>query len=545
MLNQRLKIEDYFTDATSAGITTQLDKPEVVNRLLNTLICNFQSFNFFKLRIELKPVKEELEEYKNMDQEYLSQSYKKLKAWYDGHQLALKRILNDISYDTHLNTKVYSPVVGCPIGCEYCFSKKVVDHFELCENFRKPVFRGFYKMHKDADGNDVPELFNIESENPIDWFLTYMSDYGCWKPEWQENVLGQIIAASNLKRRKGKHVDTFQLVTKCPKGIRLESVPEDTDMRNVIFSCTVDTNNTTGRITDLISRTKDHKVTASVVYQPVREYISPVHLDEFVNTFGKDNSWVIVGGEVGGKEPFKFEWVKDIIDKCVELGIPVKMEMDIRPAAIEAGYDFLEQEPKIMRDTRAIRKRNLAMKNANVSDYYDLKIAQYTRKLKKCAVNDNLDIAAFIMFGDIEITVESAKRLLAKAPDFDVILTAETKGIPLAYEMSRQSGKRYVVARKSVKLYMQNVAEVSVKSITTDNEQKLYLDEDDAALMNGKKVLIVDDVISTGESLKALEALTKTVGGITAGKVAVLAEGDAAKRDDIIFLEPLPVFPHD
>ncbi|MBR2085712.1 MAG: adenine phosphoribosyltransferase [Oscillospiraceae bacterium] len=177
-----------------------------------------------------------------------------------------------------------------------------------------------------------------------------------------------------------------------------------------------------------------------------------------------------------------------------------------------------------------------------MAEYYEMKVAGLDRKLKKCAVNDKLDIAAFIMFGDVEVTVESAKQLLAKAPDFDVIITAESKGIPLAYEMARQSGKTYVVARKSVKLYMQDVVSVQVKSITTANEQTLHLDGEKAALLKGRRVLIVDDVISTGESLKALESLVKQAGGIIAAEAAVLAEGDAADRGDILFLDPLPLF---
>lgn len=177
-----------------------------------------------------------------------------------------------------------------------------------------------------------------------------------------------------------------------------------------------------------------------------------------------------------------------------------------------------------------------------MADYYEMKIAGLDRKLKKCAVNDKIDIAAFIMFGDVEVTVKSAEQLLAKAPEFDVIITAESKGIPLAYEMARQSGKNYVVARKSVKLYMQDVVSVKVKSITTANEQTLHLDGEKAALLNGKRVLIVDDVISTGESLKALESLVEQAGGTIAAEAAVLAEGDASERDDIIFLDPLPLF---
>ena len=177
-----------------------------------------------------------------------------------------------------------------------------------------------------------------------------------------------------------------------------------------------------------------------------------------------------------------------------------------------------------------------------MAEYYEMNIAGLDRKLKKCPVNEKLDIAAFIMFSDVEVTVRSAEQLLAKAPEFDVILTAESKGIPLAYEMARQSGKTYVVARKSVKLYMQDVVAVNVKSITTANEQVLHLDGEKAELLKDKKVLIVDDVISTGESLRALEYLVEKAGGTVSGKVAVLAEGDASERTDIIYLEKLPLF---
>ncbi|MDD6279639.1 MAG: phosphoribosyltransferase family protein [Oscillospiraceae bacterium] len=173
---------------------------------------------------------------------------------------------------------------------------------------------------------------------------------------------------------------------------------------------------------------------------------------------------------------------------------------------------------------------------------YTLKVAGLTRKLPICPLNDKLDIAAFIMFSDVELTEACAEQLLAKCPGFDVIITAESKGIPLAYEMARQSGKPYVVARKSVKLYMTDPISVNVKSITTAAEQTLYLSKEKAELLRGKKVLIVDDVISTGESLTALEKLTERAEGIIAAKSAVLAEGDAADRTDIIFLEKLPLF---
>ncbi len=172
---------------------------------------------------------------------------------------------------------------------------------------------------------------------------------------------------------------------------------------------------------------------------------------------------------------------------------------------------------------------------------YTLKVAGLTRELPICPLNDKIDIAAFIMFSDVELTVKTAEELLKKVPEFDIILTAESKGIPLGYEMARQSGKKYIVARKSVKLYMTNPVSVEVKSITTAKMQTLYLSEEDAKELKGKKVLIVDDVISTGESLNALIKLVEKVGGNIVGKAAVLAEGDAADRDDIIFLEGLPL----
>ena len=155
----------------------------------------------------------------------------------------------------------------------------------------------------------------------------------------------------------------------------------------------------------------------------------------------------------------------------------------------------------------------------------------------------NLYIAAFVMFGDVEITSAAARELLKRAPEYDIMITAESKGIPLLFEMARQAGENnYIVARKGPKLYMQNVHTTYVNSITTENKQMLCLGESDMKAMNGKRVLIVDDVISTGESLLAIEKLVKEVGGEIVGRMAVLAEGDAAKRDDIIYLEPLPLF---
>ena len=176
---------------------------------------------------------------------------------------------------------------------------------------------------------------------------------------------------------------------------------------------------------------------------------------------------------------------------------------------------------------------------------YEMEIAGLMRSLTLFPINKELYIAGFIMFGDTELTIAAAEELLKRAPEFDVLVSAEAKGIPLVYEMSRQSGKNYIVARKGPKLYMKDVVKVTVNSITTDHEQILCVDKSDADFMRGKRVLIVDDVISTGESLKALENLITTVGGNICGKMTVLAEGDAAKRDDIIFLEKLPLFDKD
>jgi adenine phosphoribosyltransferase len=173
---------------------------------------------------------------------------------------------------------------------------------------------------------------------------------------------------------------------------------------------------------------------------------------------------------------------------------------------------------------------------------YELKVAGLTRQLVKCPLNEKIDIAGFIMLGDVELTIACAKELLAKSPEFDVIFTAEAKSIPLAYEMAKQSGKPYVIARKSKKLYMFDIIETTVRSITTDNIQKLYLGGAEIDAVKGKKVLIVDDVVSLGDSLRAMEQLVNEAGGNIVGKAFVLAEDEAAKRDDIIFLEPLPLF---
>ncbi len=174
---------------------------------------------------------------------------------------------------------------------------------------------------------------------------------------------------------------------------------------------------------------------------------------------------------------------------------------------------------------------------------YEMDIAGLKRELPLCRVTDELYIGAFVMFGDVELTVHCAAELLKCAPEYDYLIAPEAKAIPLLYEMARQSGaEKYFLARKGAKAYMTGVFEVEVRSITTMHIQKLVIDTADAEMIKGKKVLIVDDVISTGESLHAMEELVKRAGGIIAGKMAVLAEGDAKDRDDIITLAPLPLF---
>lgn len=180
-----------------------------------------------------------------------------------------------------------------------------------------------------------------------------------------------------------------------------------------------------------------------------------------------------------------------------------------------------------------------------MSEYYRIKVAGLERDLPICPINEHLDIAGFVIFGDCELTIACAAELIKKLPEHDYLITAEAKGIPLVYEMARQLGeKKHFIARKKSKLYMKDPISVQVKSITTANLQTLYLDSKDAELMKGKRIVIVDDVISTGESLTAIEKLVAKAGGNVVAKAAILAEGEAADRDDIIYLEKLPLFEH-
>ena len=181
-----------------------------------------------------------------------------------------------------------------------------------------------------------------------------------------------------------------------------------------------------------------------------------------------------------------------------------------------------------------------------MNEFYRINIAGLERELPVCRISDTLSIAAFVIFGDVELTVAAASELLKIAPPHDIIITAEAKGIPLVHEMARQNGEAtYIVARKQVKLYMKEIFSVELQSITTEKKQNLYIDSAEAEKMKGKKALIIDDVISTGESLRAVEKLVKEAGGIVVGKMAILAEGDAKYRDDIIYLEQLPLLGSD
>jgi len=174
---------------------------------------------------------------------------------------------------------------------------------------------------------------------------------------------------------------------------------------------------------------------------------------------------------------------------------------------------------------------------------YALKIGNISRDLPIIRITETLSIASFVILGDTELVCAAAKELAEKLPEVDVLITAEAKGIPLVFEISRLLDmKNYIVARKSIKPYMDTPIVDEVESITTQKKQLLCLDKKDAEYIQGKRVAIIDDVISTGESLLAIERLVEAAGGIIAAKAAILAEGNAADRNDIIFLEYLPLF---
>lgn len=181
-----------------------------------------------------------------------------------------------------------------------------------------------------------------------------------------------------------------------------------------------------------------------------------------------------------------------------------------------------------------------------MNKYYEMTIAGLKRELPICKASDELVIAGFVIFGDVELTCACAGELLKKAPEFDYLVAPEAKSIPLIHEMAKQSGRNdYCLIRKQPKLYMEGIFETEVKSITTEGVQHLYMDGKDARKINGKRVLLLDDVISTGGSIASAQQLVEQAGGIVVAKMAILAEGPAADRDDIIFLEKLPLFDKD
>ena len=174
---------------------------------------------------------------------------------------------------------------------------------------------------------------------------------------------------------------------------------------------------------------------------------------------------------------------------------------------------------------------------------YPMTVAGVTRDLPLCPLSDDAMIAAFVIFGDVELTCACAAALVDKLPEFDYMVAPEAKAIPLVHEMARQSGRNeYILVRKGHKLYMKNVLETQDRSITTIGDQKLYMDGDDAAKIKGKRVVILDDVISTGGSIKAVGNLVEQAGGIVVARMAILAEGAAADNPDYIVLGKLPLF---
>lgn len=174
---------------------------------------------------------------------------------------------------------------------------------------------------------------------------------------------------------------------------------------------------------------------------------------------------------------------------------------------------------------------------------FHLEVAGVARELPVIQLSEELSIASFVILGDCEIVVKAAPLLAEKLPEVDVLITAEAKGIPLTHEIARLLGHRnYIVARKSIKPYMDEPLIDNVESITTQKQQTLCLDGNDAQSLKGKRVAIIDDVISTGESIGAVERLIERAGGIVTARAAILAEGDAAKRKDILFLGELPLF---
>lgn len=175
--------------------------------------------------------------------------------------------------------------------------------------------------------------------------------------------------------------------------------------------------------------------------------------------------------------------------------------------------------------------------------FFTVDLNGFEANLPVLPLPSGVNIAFFNLHGNVRLTEHCGKQLTKLVADCDVLLTAESKGLQLTHVIARELGHEYyAVARKSKKLYMQDGLEVVIKSsITTGTEQKLYLSRHDAELMKGKKVGIIDDVVSTGNSLVGLEKLVEMSDGTICKKAFVLAEGEAAKREDICYLGVIPL----
>lgn len=360
-----LNIKDYFTNESSAGIHTMVEKPEAVDAVLTLLFTAFgTSWKTNKLQIRMSHIHEDLALYKPQG---TNEAVKIVTAVYDGHPIDLKKLLKDTEKQRlEITFNVYNPVIGCNIGCSYCYSHAVNEQFHLVDDWKCPKFRGMYRMTKDAEGNDVPELFLKRPKNgkPIGWMLTYYSDFGSWQSEWQRNVFEQIIAAVNYRKRKGEHPDTFTVLTKNPDGIDLDFIREGTDLREVCFGVTVDKNINVARIRKFIDRLKHLRTSVMIAYQPILEHIEPTYLKELAEAFGRQNCYVLIGGELAednSPKPTPFEWMKDIVDKCIELDIPYAMHFALKNEVEAAGYEFKPQKTSAERYDEAIKteRRNM------------------------------------------------------------------------------------------------------------------------------------------------------------------------------------------
>ena len=341
---QRKRIEEYYTDSKSTGVVTMLEKPEAINAIVTLMFTAFGvEFASEKLSIKYGHLHEELGLYKPLETiEHIA----KVKVWYDGHLMDIPALLDDtdmLMKDICYN--IYNPVIGCPMGCPYCYTSSINKQFHLIDDWMKPQFRGPYHIIKDADGNDVPELFmkRPKNEKPIAWMLTYYSDFGTWRPEWQKNVMEQIIAAINLQKKQRKYADTFTLMTKNPHGIDLSGIAAGTELYEVTIGCTVDKNENSVRIHNLIKAVGHIRPSIMIAYQPVLEYISADGLKELADAFGAEHCYVLIGPEIsngGHAKQIPFAWIKEILDTCDALGIPVAEHISLKSVVEEAGYTY-------------------------------------------------------------------------------------------------------------------------------------------------------------------------------------------------------------